>query len=125
VRIPWKLKAVPTKVFNLYIVAHCEGGTGELGEKQAAATYELETVSSFASRQTKNKKPCVKLASSRASIILICTQPCGINRWKSPSLSLACVVFLHKQGKLQVHVTRYEVILFIDIYMSKGYFIIV
>jgi len=35
---------------NLSIVTHCEGRTGELDEKQAAATYKLETVSIFASR---------------------------------------------------------------------------
>jgi hypothetical protein len=64
----WDLKAVFTKVFNLSSVEHCEGRTGQLHEKQAAATYELETISIFASRQTKTKKPCAKLASSRAFI---------------------------------------------------------
>jgi hypothetical protein len=73
------LKAVPTKEFNLSSVARCEGRKGELHEKQAAATYELETISTFASRQTKTKKPCVKLASIRAFILLTSGQPCGIN----------------------------------------------
>lgn len=57
-RIPREFKAVPTKAFNLSIVAHCEGRTGDLDEKQAAATYEMEMVSTFASRQTKQETLC-------------------------------------------------------------------
>jgi len=109
--IVWDLKAVPTKTFNLSSVPHCEGRTGKLHEKQAEATYEMETISTFASRQTKTKKPCVKLASSRTFILLISSQPCGINWQKSPNLSLTCVVLVYKQGKL--HVTQYALIFYI------------
>jgi hypothetical protein len=78
------LVAVPTKAVILPSVAHCEGRKGELHEKQAAAaaaaaTYELETISTFASIQTKAKKMFVKLASSRAFMLLISSQPCCIN----------------------------------------------